>query len=579
MAQARRAAAPLLITAAYIHDLTPGRAAGFIRIANTGRAPVTLTGWRLVLDGKGLLFPGGAGIGPGREIHVARDALAFQRLTGAWPEWQYAGRSSRAPRLEAPDGLPDPSPWTGSAVLLDPDGRPVDALAWGSLAVEVPGWAGAPLPSAPPGEVYLRARDERSWRLLDTGRRRDWKQGHLWLPLRSYRVGQSDFPPQTFTVEGPITASVAPDCTLAALVPVLDGARRSIDLNLYQITSAALYNRLVAAVHRGVRLRVFLDGTPAQPLLDKTRYLARMLAEHGADVRWMISDPRQGVMKRYRYNHAKYAVVDGRQVLVWSENWSRHSFPERVGGGNRGWGLFVESPALARYLAGVFAADWDPGRPDSIPLLPGHPQWGGLPENPDSGSGDPQYGYRPQFRPLTVRGRCRVTPVLAPDHALMETGGIIGLLRRAVSSLEVECQYIPLHWGMPDHGSPEETPNLFLAEVVAAARRGARVRVLVGAREPEPWFPQDSVHTIDYLNTLARRERLDLAARAENSATGVSIHNKGVIVDRRWTLVTSINWSENAPGHNREVGLIVESPEIAAYFGQAFDWDWNHARP
>lgn len=572
--------AGLLIAEAYVHDLTPARAATYFRLANPGPAPVALTGWRLVVDGRPLRFPAGAGLSPGATLYVARSAGEFQRLMGFYPEWQYAAADTRAPQLEAPDGVPEVNPWAGAAVLETPDGRAVDALAWGSVPAAVPGWTGPPLPSAPPGEVYLRARDEPSRRLVDTGSRADWKQGREWLPLRSYMVGQTNLPPAApVAVSGRVTCSVAPDCTMAALVPPLAGARRSIDVNLYQMTSTPAAELLMAAVRRGVRVRVLMDGTPFGRVLDKTRYLAREMAERGVTVRWMIYDNKKGVSKRYRYNHAKYAVVDGEHVLLWSENWSAHSFPEQPAGGNRGWGIAVQSRPLAQYFTQVFAADFDPGRPDSVPLLPGHPQWGGVDRVSDPGSRDPDYGYKQRFAPLTVTEKCRITPVLAPDHALMETAGVIGLMRRAERSLEVECQYVPLHWGMPEHGSPEDTPNLYLAEVVAAARRGVQVRVLVGHRDPEPWFPQDTVHTVAYLNTIAAREKLALEARFEDTRrTGLTIHNKGLIADGRRVLVTSVNWSENAPGHNREAGLLVESPAVAGYYRQVFDWDWEQAQ-
>ncbi len=575
----RRTTGPLLISEAYVHDLDQNQAATYFRITNPESAVVNLTGWSLVVDGKPLQFPGGAGIGPGRDFYVARDAVAFQRLMGRWPQWQYGGSTTRAARLQAPSGLPDISPWAGSAVLLDPEGHPVDALAWGSLVVGLPGWEGAPLASVPAGEVYARIRDNQTGQPVDLGNRHDWKQGDRWLPLRSFRVGQSDFPAPTFSVRGQVTASVAPDCSYAAVVSLLAGARRSIDLNLYQMTSVPLCEQLLAAQARGLTVRVFLDGTPFGRILEKTRYLAQQLADHGVAVRWMIHDHRQGVGKRYRFNHAKYAVIDGATVLVWSENWSAHSFPAESAGGNRGWGLFVECRSLARYFTKVFEADWDPGRPDSIPFLPGHPYWGGLDKDPDGNRREPGYGYRRQFQPLTLAGHCRITPLLAPDHALVETGGIIGLLRRATTSVEIQTQYIPVHWGLPEHGSPEETPNLYLQEAVAAARRGVHVRVMMGQRDPEPWSPQDSIHTYHYLNTLAGREKLALEARFDDpKGVGLNIHNKGVIVDRHYTVITSVNWSENAPGHNREAGLIVESPEIGTYFGQVFDWDWEHGR-
>ena len=53
------------------------------------------------------------------------------------------------------------------------------------------------------------------------------------------------------------------------------------------------------------------------------------------------------------------------------------------------------------------------------------------------------------------------------------------------------------------------------------------------------------------------------------------IHNKGVIVDSRKVLISSINWNTNSPTFNREAGVIIESPETGMYYGRAFSDDWD----
>jgi cardiolipin synthase A/B len=94
------------------------------------------------------------------------------------------------------------------------------------------------------------------------------------------------------------------------------------------------------------------------------------------------------------------------------------------------------------------------------------------------------------------------------------------------------------------------------------------VRILISDAFLDPSDPKDSTNTVRYANDIARREHLDMQARIFNHALlGMEkIHNKGVIVDDRKVLVSSINWSYNSPTNNREASLILEHPVIGAYF-------------
>ena len=116
------------------------------------------------------------------------------------------------------------------------------------------------------------------------------------------------------------------------------------------------------------------------------------------------------------------------------------------------------------------------------------------------------------------------------------------------------------------------TPDLYLQEAIAAARRGVKVRILLSDAYLDPKDPKDNTNTVLYLTQLARRENLDLQARIfrHDLAALEKIHNKGVIVDGRKVLVTSINWSQNSPANNREVGLLLDHPDLGAYYTHIF---------
>jgi phosphatidylserine/phosphatidylglycerophosphate/cardiolipin synthase-like enzyme len=80
-----------------------------------------------------------------------------------------------------------------------------------------------------------------------------------------------------------------------------------------------------------------------------------------------------------------------------------------------------------------------------------------------------------------------------------------------------------------------------------------------------------------YINQVAASEHLPLEARcAELERNELEkIHNKGVVVDGKKVLVSSINWNYNSPTFNREAGVIIEQPEAARYYGAVFEDDWG----
>src|SRR5207244_10528971 len=53
------------------------------------------------------------------------------------------------------------------------------------------------------------------------------------------------------------------------------------------------------------------------------------------------------------------------------------------------------------------------------------------------------------------------------------------------------------------------------------------------------------------------------------------LHNKGAVVDGRAVLISSMNWALGSATENREVGLIVEDPDLPKTFETSFDADWE----
>lgn len=565
-----------LIVEVYAAGQAVGGADQYIRLYNPLKGPLDLAGWSVGdLRTRGL-FPEGSRIGPGQTFYAARSTEGFEQRMGFPPDAVWGdGPAEEAKRMNGAASLVMQRE-AGVALLRDAAGLPVDQVAWGQPTAAAPGWKGSPAPAPGVHEVLDRAREEAGWSSRapgpyrpDTDTAADWRQGTAWVDRRVLRPGQTFLPDSTFTAQA-VTAYSSPDSAYAVLSDLFDGARQSIDVNIYNFTNIHLARKLAAAAGRGVRVRILFEAAVLGHVGEAERLVAQVIDEAGGEVRWILNQPGAGIYGRYVYNHAKYGVIDGRRVYVQSENMGPTGVPIDNTNGNRGWGVAVESEPLAAYMSRVFEADWNPNHGDIFPFDAGSP-FGPPPPGTAPEPDLPPGGYPRPFPALTVTTPVRVTPVLAPDHALLETKGITALIRQARRSILVEQLYIYAHWG-PRTGSPETHPNLFLAELIAAARRGVRVRILLADTYVDPSAPKDNAWTTAYLNRLASEEGLDMQARLMRTdlVKVEKLHNKGLVVDGERVLVSSINWSLNSPANNREVGLILEHPEIAQFYTDVF---------
>src|SRR3989454_1832065 len=329
-------------------------------------------------------------------------------------------------------------------VLVDSAGTVVDVYAWGDSSYVDAGWTGRAAERMGRGEIAVRARDSGGW--IDGDTAADWEG------LRHHRWGQSSFAPGPIELGGATTAVLSPDAGDLPLLRLLGSARATIEVGVYTFQSERIASVLGAAAERGVHVRVLLDGSPVGGVDDDEHRVVGGLLAAGVEVRWLAGGPE--VVKRYRYLHAKYAIVDGRVAWIGSENFGNAGFPpDREG--NRGWSVIVDDPDLSDLLRNVFEADFDPRRPDSVPAheamikpLPSPP-----PLVP--------WSAPPASAPRAAR------IVLAPDTSL-DPEGILGFFASAKRRLSIEAFYLDEVW--------RDTPNPFLEAAVAAARGGGSPR-------------------------------------------------------------------------------------------------------
>jgi len=125
-----------------------------------------------------------------------------------------------------------------------------------------------------------------------------------------------------------------------ALVTLIEGSRKSIDVAVFTITDDRVSNALQRAHDRGVPVRILTDDDKAR---DKGSDVDR-LARHGLAVRFDQSP---------HHFHHKFAVFDRRSVVTGSYNWTRSA--DAV---NRENFLLSDDPSLVGSYASGFDRMW-----------------------------------------------------------------------------------------------------------------------------------------------------------------------------------------------------------------------------
>ena len=367
-----------------------------------------------------------------------------------------------------------------------------------------------------------------------------------------------------------VQVSEAPTDDLQLTVSAIQSARQSLLLNIYELTSPQIADALINRIRSGVHVEIIEEGQPVGGLSAaargiQTQLVQSMRTQSGDHLFEMTS--KAGNSRRFRFDHAKYAVIDGTSLLVGSENYSPTGNPESGAQGNRGWEVFIHEAGIAQQFKDMFESDADLSRGDLLDLVESAGK--SLPLTQLARGSNPPSTVTNSALP--VLNAASVEKVTSPDTSV---SGVLAALNRARSSIDIEQMTFDSAWA-----GAAQSP--LVDAVLAAARRGVRVRVLLNDERvfDHPGHPSKPKNqtTIDLFNQIASREHLALSAKVANlKAMGVDyIHNKGLLVDGDWTLISSINWDENSFEHNREAAVLINSPEVHAHYEALFERDWQ----
>lgn len=372
------------------------------------------------------------------------------------------------------------------------------------------------------------------------------------------------------TVEdGQFITYSTPDSAFAVTKRRIERAQRKILIGIYDFTARHMRDLLLAAVGRGVQVTLMLDCNFHQ--LPGEESIFRDLQSGG--VRCVPAPSCQGGTNRYfRVAHEKVIVIDDIWTLVQSGNYSNNSIPfnQRDGiktanfqTGNRDMGIAIKSAEVAAFFTKVIEDDIRRELSATDNAAEDSSLHASLPPLFEAVRKSVEFELFPSER-FTPAGAVHVLPVLTPDNYM---DVVPDFILSATRSVYIEQQYIR---------NINLSGNASVERLVRSINPELDVRIIVA-----PPFSESR----EDRNKL--RGELDALASV-GLATGANVrllnkqhlkhcHNKLVIIDEEKVLISSQNWSEPAVTVNREAGIIIVEPDIAAYYARIFKEDWKHA--
>jgi phosphatidylserine/phosphatidylglycerophosphate/cardiolipin synthase-like enzyme len=297
-----------------------------------------------------------------------------------------------------------------------------------------------------------------------------------------------------------------------------------------------LYDGIIAAAQRGVRVRILLDSTVQEQNQGATyRRMRQQLARvPGIEVR--VCDLRPHSRYEGCMMHAKYLVVDRKLTVVGSHNWSFGAFTDNIE-----LSLAVEDTELAAGLERVFETDWAAAE--------------GRRQKSECRTRNEGVGVARLV--VTSPERLRDSSDLSTVEALKR---VFGVARRsvdiAVNSLTTRVDFGPgTRYGFVD------------SLVRDADRRGVHVRLLV-----DKWAEEHEATLFSSLDSLGNVEVkvINIEPAGPNPQRG-TMHAKLVIADGAAILLGSATFSQRQLEECRNVGVLLRDPDVARALTDLFE--------
>ena len=569
------------------------------RLTNVSTYVVTLTNW-IATDGEQTLNLTGT-LAPRQSIWLARNAVTFTQQFGFKPAYEYDADSDPAvPNLTGATPLLNTS---DELALREYATNWQDAVVWGATGAItdtgwITGWSGPNVLRYSnsnlglTGQLIFRKLNESTGDVIsDTNTALDWANDRT-DPVSGRKAQYAGWALEHFwltakvTATAALTVAISPDNAYRVISDFLGSAQHSIVMEMHTFDNLGLLDVLTRTIGRGVSATILLEGGPVGGIDDQEKWVCQQIEAAGGQCWFMYSDSTKDIRARYDYVHAKMIVVDDKVVAIGSENFSPRTltYDDFSDGtvGHRGVYLLTDAAGVISRALDIWRADFDPvNHRDLIRWSSGDPKYGPPPIGFAPNYSIEVSGYRIRYpQPLTLTAPLTFEVVSAPENALHATDSLLGWINRsgAGDAIDVEQLDEPTYWGAST-SNPIADPNVRLEALIAAAGRGAKVRLLLDRYFDDSTKPNSNAATVKYIESLRAFSptlTANLEARLGDPAM-YGLHNKMFLFDvggQRVVHAGSLNGTETSNKVNREVALQVESSAAYAYLRAMFEYDW-----
>jgi hypothetical protein len=282
--------------------------------------------------------------------------------------------------------------------------------------------------------------------------------------------------------------------------------------------------------------------------------------------------------------HIKVAVKDRESFWLSSGNWQSSNQPNKgfagastgpagtsgseMGEYNREWHIVVKQEKLSGIFEDYIIKDLDTSAlddagnegtvamppPPAVPFNEDFTLEFKIQPTPMIADDEGARAHKRAFaRKAMPSAKRKIMPLLTPDNYARE---ITKLVRKAKHRLWFQNQSLSI--------------NKFPSEAY---------RELLDALKEKAWEIDDCriimrdyrrANTIDYLRILDRDGFPMQKIRGMKNC-----HTKGILIDSRWTVIGSHNWTNEGTNFNRDASLIIDDAEVTKYFEEVVEHDWN----
>lgn len=313
--------------------------------------------------------------------------------------------------------------------------------------------------------------------------------------------------------ESGLSLVVMPDAGPDFLIKAINGAKKSILLEMYLLTYSGITQQitdaLIAKSKAGLDVRIILENqpfimpAPAQPgvILKPPINVNRAAYEAltNAGVRVKRSSPQ------FVFTHQKSMVIDGQVGYIMTMNLSNAAFQK-----NREYVIIDESPSDVAELIRIFEADWS-----ETPIVP---------KDPDL--------------------------VVSPNNSKER---ILTLINSAKKTLALQVEFM-------------DDPDV-IAALADRHKAGVDVSIQLSYHKPDPKTGYDS-------NGKIKKQLEDVGLSQIKFIKTLGLHAKLIVTDNARAYIGSENFTTNSLTRNREMGIIIKDKIIVNKLAEIAAKDW-----